>query len=142
MKAKTISSTLKLAVIIAVIGGCSYQCFSSGYKHYDTKEESGLNIPDNATDINVYKAITNWYCYDFKTDFESYKKWVKAFPRVKLSEITQSNSQIISYNKKQDKLLFRDGVEHYRASWNHEDQGIYLIYIPEEGRAYFSSHGR
>ena len=142
MSTKKIATFLKFLFILAVVGGLGYQCLSSGYTHYETQAESGLDIPENATDINVYRAITTWYCFDFKTDLESYKKWVKDFTRVKLSEISQSNTQIISYSKAQDKLLYRQGIEHYRASWNFEDQGINLIFVPEEGRAYYSAHSR
>jgi len=139
---KTITTLLKLAVILTVVGFVGLQCFSSGYRHYETQAESGLNIPENATDINCYKAITTWYCYDFKTDFESYQKWVENYKAHKLTPIEKSTSPIMSYNKKQDIPLFRDNVEHYRASWRFEDQGIALIYIENEGRAYFSSNSR
>lgn len=142
MNKKTIATFLKLLVILAVVGFTGMQCFSSGYSHYETKAESGLEIPENATDINYYKAITTWKSYDFKTDFESYKKWVGNYSIHELSPIGKSTDTITRYSKKQDKLLFRDNIEHYRASWRFEDQGVALMYIEEEGRAYFSSHSR
>ena len=142
MKIKTIATLLKLAVILLVVGFVGVQCFSSGYTYYENQTESGLSIPENATDINHYSALTTWLCYDFKTDFESYKKWVESYSSHKLSKIEESTKSMMSYSKKQDKLLFRENVEHYRASWSFEDQGVSLIYIEEEGRAYFASHSR
>ncbi|MCM8527863.1 MAG: hypothetical protein NE327_15185 [Lentisphaeraceae bacterium] len=142
MNVKLIATLLKLAVILAVIGFAGMQCFSSGYSHYENQAASGLPIPENATDINVYNAITTWYCYDFKTDFESYKKWVANYKEETLSQISLSTERMSRYNKKQDKILFHDNIEHYRASWTGEGRGVYLMYIPKEGRAYFASHSR
>ena len=139
---KKVATLLKLMFILAVVGGVSYQCMSSGYKHYETQAESGLNIPENATDINVYSAVMTWYCYDFKTDFESYKKWVADFKGNKLSPISESTSNLMSYSKKQNKILFRENVIHFRASWNIKDRGAYLMYVLEEGRAYYAAHSR
>lgn len=133
---------LKLLFIIAIVGGLSYQCLSSGYSHYETQAESGLNIPENARDINVYRAVITWTCYDFKIDFEGYKKWVAEYNIEKLSPFTKTRATLISYDKKQNKILFKENVEQYRAAWNIEDRGAYLMYIPEEGRAYFATHSR
>ena len=142
MNLKLIATLLKLAVILAVVGFAGMQCFSTGYSHYETQAESGLKIPENATDINIYNAITSWYCFDFKTDFESYKKWVKAYTEHELSEVEKSTATIMSYNKKQDKLLFRDNVEHMRSTWSAGVQEVALIYVEDEGRAYFAYKSR
>ena len=142
MNLKLIATLLKLAVILAVVGFAGMQCFSSGYSHYETQAESGLEIPENARDINVYSAITTWYSYDFEIDFEDYKKWVENYKGNKLTPIEKSTEKVMTYSKKNDKILFRENVEHYRAYWKQENQGEYLMYIPEEGRAYFASHSR
>jgi len=142
MSTKKVTTFLKLLFILAVVGGVSYQCFSSGYKHYETQAESGLNIPESARDINVYRAVTTWYCYDFKIDFEGYKTWVANYKLKKLSSVTKTTDTLISYSKKQSKILFKDNVEQYRAAWNEEDRGAYFIYVPSKGRAYYASHSR
>ena len=139
---KKVATFLKLMFILAVVGGLGYQCLSSGYKHYETQAESGLNIPENATDINVYTALMTWKCYDFKTDFETYKQWVANYKGNKLSPITESTLALMSYNKKQNKILFRENIKHFRASWTIKDSGAYLMYVLEEGRAYYAAHSR
>lgn len=142
MNVKAIATFLKLMVILAVVGFAGFQCFSSGYSHYETQAASGLPIPDNARDINVYEAITTWYSYDFKIDFAGYEKWVENFKEKKLSAIEKSSEKLMSYSKKNDKILFRENVEHYRAFWKLENSGVYLMYVPEEGRAYYAAHSR
>ena len=129
------------SAILAFLFLCIWPCFTAGYTHFENQEESGLSIPENATDIHYYRMVTTWLSYDFLTDEKSFREWVSQ-SRVSLSKIDSGKISVYKFSNETERLETFELDNTLHAQWNFEDQGVYYVYDLDTGRAYYFSHRR
>ena len=133
MKLKTVTTILKLLVIMSILGFIGMKFISTGHMHFEDKVSSGLSIPEDSKDSNFFRTLSNKEYIDFKIDFDSFEQWVLKETGLKDTSFKKSSEPFIYYSKNSEKLLTKSNVEHLIFE---SGSKIYL-YSEADKRAYY-----